>query len=189
MKVLKTKLEGVKKIILDPFVDYRGEYVEIYNLNGWENTANYVKFVQDDISVSRKNVIRGIHGDKDTWKLVSCLHGEFYLVVVDCDVQSNKFAFWEGFIMSDKRREQILIPPLYGNAHLVMSDSAIFHYKQSSYYQGQENQFTYHFDEPLFNIKWPVRREDVILSKRDMEVETIEESCNKLMKERDEKTS
>ena len=178
MKVEDTILDGVKRILLDPFIDHRGEYIEIYNRQRYGGKLGYLvdfdNFVQDDISVSRKNVLRGIHGDNKTWKLVSCLYGEFYLVVVNCDETSDKFGFWEGFMLSEKRREQILIPPCYGNAHLVMSDTAIFHYKQSSYYEGKEMQFTYRFDEPLFNIRWPVRKEEIILSKRDDNIEWCE---------------
>ena len=173
MKVLNTNLEGVKKIILDPFVDYRGEYVETYNYNNFDKNGLVITFCQDNISVSRRNVIRGIHGDFKTWKLISCLYGEFYLVVVNCTKGSDKFGAWESFMLSDKRREQILVPSCFGNAHLIMSDSAIFHYKQSEYYGGADKQFTYRYDEPLFNIWWPVHKDNVILSKRDHEVRHI----------------
>ena len=106
MKVVDTTLEGVKKIILEPFVDHRGEYIEIYNKQRYGGKLGYLvdfnNFVQDDISVSTKNVFRGIHGDNRTWKLISCLSGTFYLVVVNCNKEDNKFGFWEGFMMSEE---------------------------------------------------------------------------------------
>ena len=123
-----------------------------------------MKFVQDDISVSSKNVLRGIHGDDQTWKLVSCLYGKFYLVVVNCDKQSIDFGKWQSFVLSDKSRLQVLVPPKYGNAHLVLSDMTIFHYKQSTYYEPSK-QFTYKWDDSQLNIWWPIK--NLILSQRD----------------------
>ena len=80
--VEKTKLEGVLLIKLAQFEDHRGTYVELYNEELYRRHGIDVKFIQDDISTSSRGVLRGIHGNADTWKLVSCLYGKFYLVVV-----------------------------------------------------------------------------------------------------------
>jgi dTDP-4-dehydrorhamnose 3,5-epimerase len=71
---------------------------------------------------------------------------------------------WQSFVLSDKNRQQVLVPPGYGNAHLVLSDTAIFHYKQSTYYEPSK-QFTYRWDEPRFGIWWPIK--NPVLSQRD----------------------
>lgn len=165
MKVKKTKLKGVLTIQLDAFKDFRGEYIETYNEALYKKAGITTKFIQDDISVSKKHVLRGIHGDQKTWKLISCLYGAFYLVVVNCDKKSKDFGKWQGFTLSDKNRLQVLVPAKYGNAHVILSDKAIFHYKQSTYYQGQSKQFTYLWNDPSLKIKWPVKKP--ILSKRD----------------------
>ncbi len=164
VEILKTNLEGV--LLIKPFVfeDHRGEYVETYNEQLYRNNGINVKFVQDDISVSSKHVLRGIHGDAETYKLISCLYGKFYLVVVNCDTESKDFGKWWPFVLSDKNRLQVLVPPSYGNAHLVLSDMTIFHYKQSTYYD-REKQFTYKWDDPKLNIWWPIK--NPILSQRD----------------------
>ena len=164
MEVCKTNLKGVLLIKLDVFEDFRGEYIEIYNEALCNEKGIDVKFIQDDISVSTRNVLRGIHGDNCTWKLISCLYGRFYLVVVNCDKQSEDFRKWQSFVLSDSNRLQVLVPPKYGNAHLVLSDMAIFHYKQSTYYEPSK-QFTYRWDDPRFNIWWPVN--NPIISQRD----------------------
>lgn len=164
MKIAKTKLDGVLSIHLDSFNDFRGEYVETYNEGLYQKHGINVKFIQDDISISKKNVLRGIHGDSETWKLISCLCGEFYLVVVNCDTASKDFGKWQSFTLSDSRRMQVLVPPKYGNAHLILSAKAIFHYKQSTYYDPGK-QFTYKWNDSRFNISWPVKKP--ILSKRD----------------------
>jgi dTDP-4-dehydrorhamnose 3,5-epimerase len=164
MEVSNTKLKGVLLIKLDVFEDFRGEYVETYNEALYRENGIDVKFIQDDISVSSRNVLRGIHGDRETWKLISCLYGKFYLVVVNGDSKSSDFGKWQSFVLSDKNRMQVLAPPNYGNAHLVLSDTAIFHYKQSTYYD-RSKQFTYRWDDPRFNIWWPIKTPT--LSKRD----------------------
>ena len=164
IEVSKTDIDGVLLIKLGIFEDHRGEYIETYNEALYKENGIDTKLVQDDISVSSKNVLRGIHGDDQTWKLISCLYGKFYLVVVNCDTESKDFGKWQSFVLSDKNRQQVLVPPKYGNAHLVLSDRTIFHYKQSTYYD-RKKQFTYKWDDPKFNIWWPIKKP--ILSQRD----------------------
>jgi dTDP-4-dehydrorhamnose 3,5-epimerase len=163
-RVEKTELDGVLLIQLDYFEDHRGEYVETYNEQMYREAGIDVRFVQDDYSMSTKHVLRGIHGDAETWKLISCPLGKLYLVVVDCDETSSYFGKWEAFVLSDKNKKQVLIPPKYGNGHLVLSDIAIFNYKQSTYYDPGK-QFSYTWKDPRFNIWWPIN--NPILSQRD----------------------
>lgn len=163
-----TSLAGVR--ILEPttrFEDFRGEYVEIWNRQLAQDAGIDVDFVQDDISISTQGVLRGIHGDASTWKLISCLHGRFYLVVIDNDPASPQYRKWEGFTLSDRNRLSVLVPPLHGNGHYVLSEQAIFHYKQSSYYD-RAGQFTLAWDDPELGLWWPTR--DPILSQRDQGV-------------------
>ncbi len=165
MEVTKTKLDGV--LLIKPptvFEDFRGTYVETYNEKLYTEAGIKTKFVQDDISVSRQNVLRGIHGDGETWKLVSCLYGKFYLVVVNWDSTSPQFGKWESFELSDQNRLQVLVPPKFGNGHLVLSELAIFHYKQSTYYN-RAGQFSLLWNDPKLNIRWPI--DHPIVSKRD----------------------
>ena len=93
LKIKKTNLDKV--IIITPptiFEDFRGKYIETYNKKIYTNSGIKLNFVQDDVSISKKNVLRGIHGDNKTWKLISCLHGKFLLVVVNNDKKSKKLA-------------------------------------------------------------------------------------------------
>jgi len=165
MEVSKTKLNGV--LLIKPatiFADFRGTYVETYNEKLYTEAGIKIKFVQDDISTSSRNVLRGIHGDSETWKLISCLYGEFYLVVVNWDNTSPQVGKWESFRLSDANRLQVLVPPKFGNGHLVLSELAIFHYKQSTYYN-RASQFTLLWNDPKLNIQWPIN--NPILSRRD----------------------
>jgi dTDP-4-dehydrorhamnose 3,5-epimerase len=165
LNVRKTKLDGV--LVVDPptrFEDFRGEYVETYNRELYVEAGIDQDFIQDDISVSHRHVLRGLHGDRKTWKLVSCLYGRFYLVVVDWREDSPRRGQWEAFNLSDKNRLQVLIPPGCGNGHVVLSDQAIFHYKQTTTYD-RESQFTLLWNDPSLDIWWPVR--EPMLSRRD----------------------
>lgn len=164
MIVEKTKLDGVLLIKPEVFEDFRGQYVELYNESSYRAHGIDVAFVQDDISTSRQHVLRGIHGDAETWKLVSCLYGSFYLVVVNCNTESPDFGQWAAFVLTATNRHQVLIPPKYGNGHVVMSDQAIFHYKQNTYYN-PSGQFTYVWNDPKLNIWWPIK--NPIVSRRD----------------------
>jgi dTDP-4-dehydrorhamnose 3,5-epimerase len=161
----KSKLDGV--LVTTPptsFEDFRGSYIEIYNEHIYQAAGLNQRFIQDDISTSNRNVLRGIHGDKKTWKLVTCLYGSFYLVVVNNDEKSSQFKQWTSFTLSDQNRLQVLIPPNFGNGHLVLSDSAIFHYKQTTEYD-RSSQFTIQWNDPEFNFWWPTS--NPILSMRD----------------------
>ena len=164
MVVEKTKLDGVLLIKLDGFEDHRGEYLELYNENLYKSKGIDIDFVEDDVSIATTGVIKGIHGDDCTWKLISCLHGKFYLVVINYDKESKDFGEWESFVLSDRNKHQVLVPPKHGNGHLCLSDKSIFHYKQSSYYD-PSRQFTIRWNDPKFNLWWPVK--EPILSMRD----------------------
>lgn len=165
MEVKNSELLGVK-VITPPtiFEDFRGTYVETYNEELYKENGIKEKFIQDDISTSYRGVLRGIHGDKNTTKLVSCLFGSFYLVVVNNDELSNQYKKWVSFNLSSENKLQVLIPPKFGNGHLVVSEKAIFHYKQTTNYN-QSKQFTIKWNDSDIKIWWPIS--DPILSKRD----------------------
>jgi dTDP-4-dehydrorhamnose 3,5-epimerase len=164
VKFKKTKLENCLLIEPEVFEDFRGEYTMTYSEKVFAENGVNVKFVEDDISMSSRHVLRGIHGDMRTWKLISCPVGKFYFIVVNCDAESPNFGKWESFTLSARNRNMVLVPPKHGNAHLVLSETAIFHYKQSEYYN-PEGQFTYVWNDPKFNIWWPVK--NPMISQRD----------------------
>jgi dTDP-4-dehydrorhamnose 3,5-epimerase len=165
MEITKSKLDNVL-IIKPPTIseDFRGSYVELFNDLIYKEAGINQNFVQDDISTSSQHVLRGIHGNGKTWKLVSCLYGKFYLVVINNDTSSPQFRQWESFVLSDQNRLQVLIPPKFGNGHVVLSPTAIFHYKQTTYYE-RASQFTLRWNDPELKIWWPVK--NPLVSPRD----------------------
>ena len=171
------KLEEVAIIQPDVFYDYRGEYVETWNVENYKifdhlvNDGKSITFKQDDISTSVKHTLRGLHGDSKTWKLVSCVYGSLLQVVVDMRESSDTYLEYDMFSINDKNRNQILIPPGFANGHLVMSDFGVFSYKQSTLYGGASKQFTVKWNDPKLNIPWPI--DNPILSLRDKNADTI----------------
>jgi dTDP-4-dehydrorhamnose 3,5-epimerase len=171
IEIIKTTLEGVLLFVPPEFKDLRGSFRETYNDEKYGEIFNTqgieaLKFIQDDVAISTKGVLRGIHGDEKSWKLTSCLQGEIYSAVVNCDESSENFGQWQGFILSGENGHQLLIPPKFGNSYVVLSDSVVYHYKQTTYYDPENNpQFTYRWNDKRFGITWPIQ--NPILSARD----------------------
>lgn len=166
MEIVKTQLDDVLLIKPDIFEDFRGDYVMTYNQRLYPKPGIGVGFVEEDISMSTKGVLRGIHYSPSCWKLNQCLYGRLYYVVVNCDEKHPEFGKWQAFILSDKNHYQLFKHPRYASGFLVLSDHAVFHYMQSEYYDPENpNQKTFKWDDPRFNIWWPTK--DPILSQRD----------------------
>ena len=151
------------------FKDYRGFYWTSWRKNFFKK----IKFKHDKFSLSKKNVLRGLHGDNKTWKLVSCPFGKFLLVVVDCQKKSKNYLKWNSWILSHENGLQILIPPNFANGHLCLSDKCLFHYKLS--YRGDyldaKDQFSIKWNDPKLKINWGIKRP--ILSRRDKKAKFV----------------
>ena len=167
----KSSLESVD-IIIPPtiFEDYRGIYTETYNRKMYFDSGFDQDYKSDCFIISDKNVLRGIHGDESTWKLVNCLHGRFYIVVVDCDNESVNYGKWMSLTLSETNRKQLLVPPKHGIGHLILSDKAIYHYKQTEYYEDKK-EFVYSWNEKKFNINWHIN--NPILSVKDSNAQNV----------------
>lgn len=161
----ESKLAGVK-VIHPPTVhqDHRGDYIEIYNRDIYKNAGIITDFKQDDYATNSRHVLRGLHGDFKTEKLVKCIYGDLYLVVLQADESRPQFMEWESFSISSQNRLQVYVPHHYAIGYLVLSDVGIFHYKQSTYYH-EAKQYTIKWNDPRAKIHWPI--EQPILSERD----------------------
>ena len=159
----------VRKLINSSFKDSRGYYWTSWKQNLMKN----IKFKHDKFSLSKKNVLRGLHGDNKTWKLVSCPYGKFILVVVNCVKKSKDYLKWRSWILSHENGLQILIPPNYANGHLCLSDKCLFHYKLAyrGSYHDADKQFSIRWNDPKLKIEWGIKRP--ILSNRDRKTKLL----------------
>ena len=165
MIIYPTKFEKAKLLEIPIFRDFRGDYVETFNENIYKSLDVPIPFIQDSFSTSRKDVLRGFHGDPETWKLIQVVSGEVYEVIVDLNKKSETYLQWQAFFISERNRNQLLIPPGFGNAMLALTDNVIYYYKQTTYYD-QSKQFTIYWDDPTLSVYWPI--DNPILSERDM---------------------
>jgi len=180
---MKYEINNIIKdlVVFEPnvFYDHRGEYINTYNVKDYEFLGN--DFLEDDFSISKKNVLRGLHGDSKTKKLIQCLYGEIMLAVADLRESSPSYLKVQTFMVNDKNRIQVLVPEGCVNGHLCLSRKCIFSYKQTELYSGAQNQISVRFDDPWLNIPWPAKTP--ILSSRDYEalyLKDMEERCRKL---------
>lgn len=157
-------------IIIKPSIswDLRGNIYSTFNKDFYsEILPKVLDFKHDKMAQSKQNVLRGLHGDHKTWKLVSCVWGKLYEVVVDMRPESKNFKKWDAFQLSSDDYSQVLIPPGFINGYYVESEQAIFHYKlayDGDYIDAGE-QITIPWNDPELNIKWPCS--DPILQSRD----------------------
>ena len=166
MKVVGTDLEGV--VVVEPkvFGDARGFFYETWQKDRYEEAGIKGTFVQDNVSFSRKGVLRGLHYQQphSQGKLVSVLQGEVFDVAVDIRVGSPQFGKWTGVILSGENHRQLWIPEGFAHGFCVLSDTAFFSYKCTDVYTPAcEGGILW--NDPDIGIKWPM--EEVVLSDKD----------------------
>ena len=166
LNIESTSIEGVKIINYDRFSDERGSiwttYIQSELINHGLPYFNHDKF-----SLSKNNVIRGIHYDKYTYKIVTAVYGEIDQVVVDMREDSTTYHKYIKFRINNTNRYSVLLPPMVGNAFRVISDLALYHYKLSykGTYKDFKEQKTVKWNDKSININWGIDRP--ILSERD----------------------
>jgi dTDP-4-dehydrorhamnose 3,5-epimerase len=166
-------LPQVKIIQPSIYHEYRGMITTTYHSDFYERLLpandrnNGLKFKHDRYSKSKINVLRGLHYDDKTWKLISCPHGKIYLVVLDLRPKQPNYGKWESFIIGPETGTQVLVPPMFANGHYIMEDNSIFNYKLAydGEYVDETKQGTVYWNDTNFNIDWPT--DNPILSKRD----------------------
>lgn len=161
-------ISGVRIIAPSVYDESRGSIWTSYNSSHIGSILpDGMTFKHDKFSISKNNVLRGIHGDHKSWKLVSCVYGEILQVVIDLRRNSSTYLEHECFDLGNNDRRMVLIPPGLGNAFYVKSETAAYHYKLAydGDYADADEQFTVAWNDPRINIEWPTT--DPILSERD----------------------
>ena len=166
MKVTQTKLPGVLIIEPDVYGDARGWFCETFSQKRYAKDGIKEKFVQDNVSYSAKNVLRGLHFQypNPQGKLVQVLSGEVFDVAVDIRVGSPNFGQWVGETLSAANHKQLYIPPGFAHGFCVLSETALFSYKCTDYYNAATEGGII-WNDPDLGITWPVNNPQV--SKKD----------------------
>ena len=175
MQVIKTEIPDVKIINPKVFGDQRGFFLETYEQKRYQEMLNInLTFVQDNHSRSQKNVLRGLHFQKENpqGKLVRVVRGEVFDVAVDIRKDSSTYGKWVGVILSEDNKSQLWIPPGLAHGFLVLSDIADFEYKCTNYYD-PNSEGCLLWNDPTVNINWPISTP--ILSDKDRLGKTLQE--------------
>ena len=166
MKTKETKLTGV--IILEPdvFSDERGYFLETWNRTRYESVGIPGIFVQDNVSFSKKGILRGLHFQypQPQGKLIQVLSGQVVDVAVDIRLGSPTFGQWISEELSDANNKQMYIPPGFAHGYFVTSETAIFSYKCTDFYNPATEQGII-WNDPDLKIDWPIT--EPILSPKD----------------------
>lgn len=164
LQVRDTKLKDARIFVPDVFEDDRGFFKETYSTEKYRALGLHDDFVQDSVSFSSKNVIRGLHGDPKMSKLVQILRGKIYDVIVDLREGSPTYRRWEGFYLSEHNHTQLYIPAGFAHGFLALTDDVIFSYKHGAIYDaGRE--FGVRWDDPILAIAWPLVGEPRVSAK------------------------
>lgn len=166
MKKVSTIFPEVFAIEPDVFKDERGFFLESYSFKKYKAFGFTYQFVQDNQAKSQINTVRGLHfsANPGQVKLVRCINGIIWDVVVDIRPNSSNFKKWFGLELSAENFLQILIPVGFAHGYSVLSEYAEVEYKVSNYYDPKLEREVF-WNDPTINIDWKV--ENPIISKRD----------------------
>lgn len=166
-------LPGLKVIKPRVFRDERGSFWENYRKPLYAEGGVVVDFLQDNVSISRRHTIRGLHYQKGQAKLVSVLSGKIWDVAVDIREDSPTFGRYEAVELDDQERKQFYLPDGFAHGFCVLSETATVLYKVSAVYNPAEER-AIRWNDPLLGIDWPCK--EPILSMRDQTNPFFEES-------------
>ena len=166
MRVIPTAIDGVT--IVEPAVhaDARGHFLETFHARQYADAGLPVEFVQDNESLSRQRVLRGLHLQlrRPQGKLVRVVRGEIWDVAVDVRPDSPTFGKWVGVTLSDSNFRQLYVTPGCAHVFCVISDLALVHYKCTAFYD-RDDEVGIAYNDPKLAISWPIP--DPVLSPKD----------------------
>ena len=168
MKVTRCDVAGL--LIIEPkvFGDARGFFLETWNEQRYREAGLDMHFMQDNLSLSRRGTVRGLHfqNPNSQGKLVWVIEGEVFDVAVDLRRSSPTFGRWHGVNLSAENRLQFFVPPGFAHGFAVLSESAQFAYKCTAFYSPKD-ELTLLWNDPDIGVQWPVNAP--VLSEKDKE--------------------
>ena len=168
MVLNKCKIEGLYVIEPKVFEDSRGSFYETFNENKiWDSLGHDLNFVQDNESISKLNVLRGLHFQNPPFaqgKLVRVVSGRVLDIAVDIRKSSPTYGLYEMIELSSENKKQFWIPPGFAHGFIALEDNTIFNYKCTNYYSPVSER-TIQWNDPVLNINWKVN--SPIISEKD----------------------
>jgi dTDP-4-dehydrorhamnose 3,5-epimerase len=167
IQVFPTTFADAHVFIPDVFADDRGFFKETWSDPKYAAVGLDTRFAQDSCSRSKRNVIRGLHYDFGMAKLVQCLKGSIWDVIVDLRRESPTYLQWEGFELTEDNHKQLLVPAGFGHGFLALDDVIVYYKNSVPYDAATEGAVSWR--NPRIGIEWPLVGEP-ILSKKDAAV-------------------
>ena len=168
MEIIRNIFDGIALIEPDVFADERGYFYECFNEEKYREVLGDLRFVQDNISISKFGTIRGLHYQAPPHaqgKLCQVLKGRVIDAAVDIRFGSPTFGKYYAAELSEDNHRQLWIPPGYAHGFSVLSHEAIFHYKcTAAYHKASERAIRY--DDPDIGIDWNIQH--AIVSAKDL---------------------
>lgn len=166
MIIETTPLAGLLLVKPDVFGDDRGFFQETWNLRRYTEAGLDRHFVQDNLSLSRRGILRGLHFQNPgpQGKLVYVLQGEVFDVAVDVRTDSPTFGQWYGAVLSAENHHQLFVPEGFAHGFCVTSETALFAYKCTDFYNPKA-EFSLLWNDSDIGIEWPITNPE--LSEKD----------------------
>ena len=167
--------------------DLRGGLVKDYNRDIFRKNGIEYDLKETFYTISKKGVIRALHFQliKQQPKLVRCISGRIYDVIVDLRPNSKTFKKWMGFYLTDDNYNELLIPEYFGHGYLVLEDSIVSYKASEGFFASGDSGIMY--DDPTINIKWPLDEiggiQNLIISDKDKNLLSLDEYMKELDKE------
>jgi dTDP-4-dehydrorhamnose 3,5-epimerase len=167
MEIKEERIKGLFTIQPKIFEDERGYFLETFSSLKYKPFINEFTFVQDNLSLSSKGVLRGLHFQNppfDQGKLVSVIKGSVIDIALDIRKESFTYGQYVSTILTEKEKNQFWIPPGFAHGFCALEDNTIFSYKCTNYYS-PENESCILWNDKTLNIDWTI--ENPIISEKD----------------------
>jgi|HubBroStandDraft_4_1064222.scaffolds.fasta_scaffold00005_39 dTDP-4-dehydrorhamnose 3,5-epimerase len=166
MEIEQLPLAGALLLTPRVFGDERGSFEETYSLDRYRACGIEDAFVQDNLSLSHRGVLRGLHGASRMAKLINVVRGSAFDAIVDVRIESPTYRRWFGRTLSAAEGKQVYVPRGFLHGFLALEDETIVVYKQSAPYDPSA-ELAVAWDDPEIGIEWPLGGRRPILSRRD----------------------
>ncbi len=180
MQYFEQSIAGIWLLQPTIFQDNRGSFMESFQMSSFREAIGELTIVQENESVSRKGVLRGLHLQSRPYeqaKLLRCVRGTIWDVVVDLRANSTTYGQHLAFELSETNSKQLFIPRGFAHGFLTLSDEAIVQYKVNNPYNPQSER-TIIYNDPTLAIDWlgqGIKEEELIISEKDLAGISFEE--------------